>query len=322
MRAKRGYAKALACVLLVVLLTAACGSDEGGGGSTGAGTEQADLSGASFTVGSKEFTEQLVLGQITLQALEAAGATVDDKTGLPGSVQARTALEGGQIDMYWEYTGTGWITYLKHTKPIDDSQKQYEAVAKEDMKKNDIAWLPPAPADNTYAIAASEETLEQDGVSKISDLPGLIKEDPEASSLCVGTEFAVRDDGLPGLEKHYGFQWPTDQIAKVTEGVIYGEIDKAKTCAYGEVFATDGRIAGLGLGVLDDDKQFFPIYNPSLTVDGKAFDKYGPELEKIFAPIAEKLDTETLQGLNGQVDVDGLPEEAVAEKWLTEEGLI
>ncbi|MDQ3783518.1 MAG: glycine betaine ABC transporter substrate-binding protein [Actinomycetota bacterium] len=321
MRAKRGFAKALGLVLLVALLTAACGGEEGGG-STSAGTEEVDLSGASFTVGSKEFTEQLVLGQITLQVLEAAGATVDDKTGLPGSVQARTALEGGQIDMYWEYTGTGWITYLKHTKPIDDPQGQYEAVAKEDMKKNDIAWLAPAPADNTYAIAASEETLKQDGVSKISDLPGLIKEDPEAASLCVGTEFAVRDDGLPGLEKHYGFQWPADLIAKVTEGVIYSEVDTSKTCAYGEVFATDGRIAGLDLGVLEDDKQFFPIYNPSLTVEGKAFDKYGPELEKIFDPISAKLDTETLQKLNGQVDVDGLPEQAVAEQWLTEEGLI
>ncbi|MDQ3531744.1 MAG: glycine betaine ABC transporter substrate-binding protein [Actinomycetota bacterium] len=321
MKVNRGFPKVLGTFLIVALLTAACGSEEGSP-TTGAGTEEADLSGASFTVGSKEFTEQLVLGQITLQALEAAGATVDDKTGLPGSVQARTALEGGQIDMYWEYTGTGWITYLKHTKPIDDPQGQYEAVAKEDMKKNDIAWLPPAPADNTYAIAASEETLEEDGVSKISDLPGLIKEDPEASSLCVGTEFAVRDDGLPGIEKHYGFQWPTDQIAKVTEGVIYSEIDKSKTCAYGEVFATDGRIAGLDLAVLEDDKQFFAIYNPSLTVNGKAFDKYGPELEKIFAPIADKLDTETLQKLNSQVDVDGLPEEAVAEQWLTEEGLI
>ncbi|MBA3348989.1 MAG: glycine betaine ABC transporter substrate-binding protein [Actinobacteria bacterium] len=321
MRAKRGFAKALGLVLLVALLTAACGSDEGGG-STGAGTEQADLSGASFTVGSKEFTEQLVLGQITIQTLEAAGATVDDKTKLPGSVQARTALEGGQIDMYWEYTGTGWIIYLKHTKPIDDSQKQYEAVAEEDMKKNDIAWLPPAPADNTYAIAASEEVLKEDGVSKLSDLPGLIKDDPEAATLCVGTEFAVRDDGLPGLEKHYGFQWPADQIAKVTEGVIYSEVDKGDTCRYGEVFATDSRIAGLGLATLEDDKQFFAIYNPSLTVNGKVFDKYGPELKKIFAPIAAKLDTETLLKLNAQVDVDGLPEEAVAEKWLTEEGLI
>ncbi len=304
------------------MVASACGGSDDGGSAGGTGASGADLSGATFTVGSKEFTEQLVLGEITIQALEAAGATAEDKLRLPGSAQARTALENGQIDMYWEYTGTGWIVYLKHTKPIDDPQKQYEAVAKEDLQKNDIKWLAPAPADNTYAIAANDQTVEQDGVTKVSELPDLIEQDPSQASLCVGTEFAVRDDGLPGLEKHYGFQWPTDAIAKVTEGVIYSEVDKAKSCSYGEVFATDGRISALGLTVLEDDKQFFPIYNPSLTVSNKVYEQYGPELDKVFEPIAEKLDTETLQELNAQVDVDGLPEEAVAEKWLSDEGLV
>ena len=318
----RGRATRVFGALLVAgALAAACGGDGDGGGGAG-GASEVDLSGATFTVGSKEFTEQLVLGQITLQALEAAGATAEDKTRLPGSVQARNALESGQIDMYWEYTGTGWIVYLKHTQPIGDSQKQYEAVAKEDLKENDIKCLEPAPADNTYAIAASSETVEQDGVTKISDLPGLIQEDPTKASLCVGTEFAVRDDGLPGLEKHYGFQWPTDQIVKVTEGVIYEQVDQGQKCRYGEVFATDGRINALDLRVLEDDKQFFPIYNPALTVNNEAYSKYGPELDKIFEPIAQKLDTETLQELNAQVDVEGLPEEAVAEKWLSDNGFI
>ncbi|MFN2490893.1 MAG: glycine betaine ABC transporter substrate-binding protein [Actinomycetota bacterium] len=323
MTTRRRFTKAFGSLLIVALLTAACGGDDGGGGAGGGnGTSGADLSGATFSVGSKEFTEQLVLGQITIQALEAAGATAEDKTKLPGSVQARSALEAGQIDMYWEYTGTGWIVYLKHTKPIADPQKQYEAVAEEDLDKNDIKWLEPAPADNTYAIAASNETVDQDGVTTISGLPDLLQQDPTQASLCVGTEFAVRDDGLPGLEKHYGFQWPTEQIAKVTEGVIYEQVDKAETCRYGEVFATDGRISALGLTVLEDDEQFFPIYNPSLTVNNEAYSKYGPELDKIFEPIAAKLDTETLQTLNAQVDVDGLPEEAVAEKWLTDNGFM
>ena len=322
MRGTARASKLLGSLLIAGLLAAACGGGGDGGAGGGDGASQADLSGATFTVGSQEFTEQLVLGQITLQALEAAGATTEDKTRLPGSVQARSALESGQIDMYWEYTGTGWIVYLKHTQPIDDSQKQYQAVAREDLKKNGIKWLEPAPADNTYAIAASNETVEEDGVTKISELPGLIQEDPSKASLCVGTEFAVRDDGLPGLEKHYGFQWPPEQIVKVTEGVIYEQVDKAQKCRYGEVFATDGRINALGLTVLEDDKQFFPIYNPALTVHNDAYDEYGPQLEKIFEPIAQELDTETLQELNAQVDVEGLPEEAVAEKWLTDNGFI
>ena len=308
--------------LIVALLGAACGSDEGGGTAPSGGAGEADLSGAEFTVGSKEFTEQLVLSQIAIQVLEGAGATVEDKTKLPGSVQARSALENGQIDMYWEYTGTGWIVYLKHTKPILDAQKQFDAVAEEDMQKNGVAWLDPAPADNTYAIAASNETIEQDGAKTLTELTQLIEEDPSAASLCVGTEFAVRDDGLPGLEQHYGFQWPTDQISKVGEGLIYEQVDTADTCSYGEVFATDGRIEGLGLTVLEDDKQFFAIYNPALTVNEDAFKEYGPELEKIFEPIADKLTTEELQALNAQVDVDGLPEAQVAQMWLSENGFI
>ena len=113
---------------VLTLIVAGCGG-AGGGGASG----DVDLSGAEFTVGSKEFTEQLILGQITLQVLENAGATVNDQIGLAGSVAARKALESGEIDMYWEYTGTGWITHLQHTKPIPNSQKQYEAVAKEDI---------------------------------------------------------------------------------------------------------------------------------------------------------------------------------------------
>ena len=121
----------------------------GGGGTSG----EVDLSDANITVGSKEFTEQLILGQMSIMVLENAGATVKDQTRLAGSVAVRKALTSGQIDMYWDYTGTGWIVYLGHTKPIEDSQKQYEAVAKEDLKENGIEWLPPAPANNTYAIA-------------------------------------------------------------------------------------------------------------------------------------------------------------------------
>src|SRR5215217_5301310 len=137
-------------VAVLALIAAGCG---GGGGTSG----KVNLSDAEFTVGSKEFTEQLILGQITLQALEARGATVNDQTGLAGTVAAREALESGEIDMYWEYTGTGWITLLGHEEPIPDAQKQYQAVAKEDLEKNGIEWLPPAPANDAFTIAVRSE---------------------------------------------------------------------------------------------------------------------------------------------------------------------
>ncbi|MBA2631283.1 MAG: glycine/betaine ABC transporter substrate-binding protein, partial [Thermoleophilaceae bacterium] len=141
----------LATLLCVVLMAGAvsaigCGDDDDGGG--GGGDGGGALEGASVTVGSKEFTEQLILGQITVLALENAGAEVKDETGLAGSVAAREALEAGEIDMYWEYTGTNWLTYLKETKAIADSQKQYDAVKKAEVA-NDIELLDPAPANNT-----------------------------------------------------------------------------------------------------------------------------------------------------------------------------
>jgi osmoprotectant transport system substrate-binding protein len=133
-----------------------------------------DLSGASLTVGSKEFTEQLILGNITKLALEEAGADVDDQIGLVGSTAVRDALRSGEIDLYWEYLGTGWVTYLENTEGIPDTQEQFEAVRDADAA-NDITWLEPAPFNNTYAIATTNETAEELGISSISDIRELIE---------------------------------------------------------------------------------------------------------------------------------------------------
>jgi osmoprotectant transport system substrate-binding protein len=307
----------LGLLAVLTLIVAGCGG-AGGGGASG----DIDLSDAEFTVGSKEFTEQLILGQITLQVLENAGATVNDQIGLAGSVAARKALESGEIDMYWEYTGTGWITYLGHTKPIPNRQEQFEAVAKEDLEKNDIEWLsPPAPANNTYAMAVRSEAYDKLGVKKLSDFKQLVEENPEEATVCVGTEFSTRDDGLPGIEKAYDFEFPKENIVKIDEGLIYQQTDKGEQCNFGEVFQTDGRIAALDLELIEDDKSFFPIYNPALNVRKDVIEEY-PQIAELFAPISEKLTTQELQALNAKVDVDGQLEDQVAEEWLSENGFI
>jgi osmoprotectant transport system substrate-binding protein len=307
----------LGLLAVLALIVVGCGGG-GGGGASG----DIDLSGAEFTVGSKEFTEQLILGQITLQVLENAGATVNDQIGLAGSVAARKAMESGEIDMYWEYTGTGWITYLGHTDPIPDRQKQFEAVAKEDLKENDIKWLsPPAPANNTYTMAVRSEAYDELGVKKLSDFKQLVEENPEEATVCVGTEFSTRDDGLPGMEEAYNFEFPSKNIVKIDEGLIYQQTDTGKQCNFGEVFQTDGRIANLDLKLIKDDKSFFPIYNPALNVRKDVIEEY-PQITKLFAPISKKLTTDELQKLNAQVDVQGLLEDQVAEEWLSENGFI
>ena len=315
--------------VVLALAVASCGSEGGTGGagggsgssSSGGSIPSNALKGASLTVGSKEFTEQKILGQITLQALQAAGADVKDQTGLAGSVAARKALTSGNIDMYWEYTGTGWLTYLKHTKPIPDAAKQFQAVAKEDRAKNQIHWLDPAPANNTYAFAVNAAGYDKLGVKRISDFKTLVDQRPADASVCVGEEFTARDDGLPGVEKTYGFKFP--KVVKIDEGLIYEETKKGASgggkCNFGEVFITDGRIKANDLRVIEDDKDFFPKYNPALNVRADVLKK-NPKIEQVFRPIAQKLDNATLQSLNAKVDVEGSTEDEVAQQWLQDQG--
>jgi osmoprotectant transport system substrate-binding protein len=309
-------------VVLSVVAAGCSGGTTGGVGNQGGGeTPKVSLSGAEFTVGSKEFTEQLILGQIAIQALEARGATVKDETGLPSTGAARRALESGEIDMYWEYTGTGWITHLGHTDPIPDAQEQYEAVAEEDLEKNDIEWLSPAPANNAFAIAVRSEAVGILGTESLSSLGVLSEVRPEDVTLCAASEFLNREDGLPGLEEAYGFEIPTGNIVKTELGQIHQAVDEGEECNYGEVFATDGQINGLELTLLKDDKNFFPVYNPSLTVSKEVMDEY-PGLADVFTPITQKLNEETLRDLNAAVDVDGKSEEAVARQFLRDNGLL
>lgn len=155
----------------------------------------------------------------------------------------------------------------------------------------------------------------------LSDLGGLLQRDPGAATLCVGSEFAARDDGLPGLEQHYGYQFPADNVALVQDAVVYSQVDKGERCNFGEVFTTDGRIVALDLVVLEDDKDFFPKFNPALNVRQDVFEQYA-DLEDLFAEIASALDEETMTRLNAQVDVDGDFPEEVAERWLRDEGLV
>jgi osmoprotectant transport system substrate-binding protein len=134
---------------------------------------QVNLAGQSFTVGSKEFTEQLVLGQLSKLLLEGAGATVTDQTGLVGSETVRGALTSGQIDLYWEYTGTAWVTYLKNTQTVPDPAEQFQRVKDADAA-NGITWLDMAPFNNTYALTMTNERSQQLGITRISQIGELI----------------------------------------------------------------------------------------------------------------------------------------------------
>ncbi len=314
--------------LVVVLLTlaaavlASCGDERPPGPPPPGGRiAPAALAGRSFTVGSKEFTEQVILGQITMQALGAAGAEVEDETRLAGSVTTRRALAAGEIDMYWEYTGTAWITYMDETRPIPDEHAQYRAVARRDERENGISWLRFAPFNNSYGIAVRREAAGPLGVRSLSDLARLARERPADASFCVAEEFLSRDDGLPALEQTYRFRFPRELLLKLDEGLVYDQVDSGQRCNFGEVFLTDGRIAANDLMILEDDRRVFPKYNPALTVRTDVL-RSAPALRSIFDRVSRRLDTRTMRRLNGQVDIEGMTEEEVAERWLAEEGLV
>lgn len=321
----RSSAKLAAGFAAVGLLAAGCGGSDSGGSSEGGGGSIAvepSFSGATFTVGSKDFDEQLVLGQITLQVLQAAGAQVNDKTGLTSTNVARESLLKGEIGMYWEYTGTGWVTHLKHTTPIPDQQAQYDAVAKEDLEKNKIKWVAPyAPFNNTYAIASRSEFAQQNNLKTDTDVANFVKANPAQATFCVESEFSTRDDGFPGFQKKYGITVPPNNIKLLDTGVVYTETDKGQTCNFGEIFTTDGRVQSLGLTPFDDDQKFFPNYNPSLNVRQEIFDQY-PAIAKVIEPVSQKLDNPTMTALNAKVSAEGEEPKAVAQEWLQQNGFI
>ena len=319
---------ALLLAAIAVALATGCGTGGGdGGGGNMISPDQFRLSGtqrdAQFAVGSEDFTEQQVLGSITMQALEAADATVVDRTGLGGNEAVRQALENGEIDLSWEYTATGWLVHLSETRSIPDPQKQYEAVARQDLEENGIRWLPPAPGNDTYAIAASEKTQQDLDVRSISDLARLVEERPEEATLCFNNDdgFRTRFDGLPGVQRAYGFQFPDENLVEVSLDAVYGAADDAEICNFGVVFTTSGFLRESGLKLLEDDEDFFAVYNPSLTIRGEMFEQY-PQLRELFAPISRELDTKTLLDLNYAVEVEGKSPDAVARQWLRQNGFV
>lgn len=281
------------------------------------------VDGGTIVVGSKNFTEQLILGKIAVIALQVAGFDVVDRTNIPGSVPARQGLVEGEIDMEWEYTGTAWLSYLGQSEALADPQRQYAAVRDADAA-NGLTWLPPAEANNTYAFAVRGEALPDLG--GISSLSGLAELPVEQRTLCVEAEFASRNDGLAPMLDAYGVPLgdpqgvPRDNIRTLDTGAVYQATDDG-ACNFGEVFTTDGRIPALDLTVLEDDRGFFPAYNISAVLRTATLEQY-PALADVFGQISPLLTDEVLQQLNARVDVDGEEPADVALAWMVSAGLV
>jgi osmoprotectant transport system substrate-binding protein len=309
-----------AMLTMSALALSACGSgDTGAKGSDGSLASSVDLKGVNITIGSKEYPEQKILGQILIQTLEASGAKVTDKTGLAGTDVARAALESGQIDAYYEYTGTAWLTVFRKTEAIGDPDALFDAVKKVDAG-NGISWFSRAPFNNTYGIGASPDAADT-GVSSLSQYAELVRTNPDKATLCASAEFKTRDDGLPGLEKAYGFTLPKDQLYPVEQTVIYQAV-KQKKCNFMYLVSTDSRLAKNKIKVLEDDKTFFPIYNPAVNMRSDVYDAHAADYNKLFDAVAKLLTQDEILELNGKVELDGLPADQIVKKFLEAKKII
>lgn len=277
-------------------------------------TEALPLEGLTGTIGAKDFSEQYILGNMVSILLNEYGASTDYST-IVGSANVRTALESDEFLGYWEYTGTSWLAYNEQDAPVVGVQAQYDAVKELDATKG-IAWLNGAPFNNTYAFAIRTEKAEELGVKSLSDLAAL-----PASELtfCIESEFAARPDGWEGLKTAYGLTNAT--TVTLDTGAIYSVTDEGKQCNFGEVFATDGRIAALDLLVMADDKAYFPVYQGAFTLKQSTLDAY-PAIADIINKLSALLTDQVMQSLNAKADVDGEDPADIARAFLIEQGLI
>lgn len=273
-----------------------------------------------IVIGGKNFTEQYLLPQLAKDLLEKAGFKVTLKTGLATNL-ARQALEEGEINFYYEYTGTAYTVFFKQKNPeiMDNPVKVFNYVRNRD-KKNGLIWLDPVKFNDTYTLMMQKSQAQKRGIKTISDLARYVNQHPEALTFGIDTEFWSRPDGLRALMKDYGFKIPMGKIKKMAIGLSYMALKNGQI-SVGMGFATDGRISAFGFVNLVDNKNFFPVYNPAPVIRAKVLEKY-PEIRSILKPLAEDLSTAEMQEMNKRVDVDHESVARVAKDWLKKKGLL
>ena len=289
-------------------------------------------------VGSKDFTEQFILGNIYLEILTDMGIDAKDSLNLGGTQIAQAALVKGDISLYPEYTGTGLTEVLKI--PVDDlksdgatpaaspaaspvaaggdlSQVVFDTVKAQYQEKFQLVWLERSKANNTQALAVKKSFSEENGITTISQLA----EKAGDYIISAPADFPEREDGLLGLQRVYGAGFGKIEVLPVAPGLKYKALqdDQAQVVL---AFGTDGQISGFDLLLLEDDKGLWPPYNVAPVVRQDVLDAY-PKIADRFNAVTTTLTNEILSGLNWQVDGDAKKDPAeVAKTYLTENKLI
>ncbi len=270
-------------------------------------------------VSSKTFVEAITMGNMTVHLLRDRGYEVVDELGLGEVAVMRPAITAGEVDLYWEYTGTVLMAVMDY-EAVADSNEAYQKVKEWDQEENNLVWLDYAPANNTHVIFISQELYSEKGWETISELADFVGDAQEPLRMALPTEWYERGDGLPFFEEHYEFLFDHGELQFVELGLAYEAVGRG-LAEVGIGDATEGRIAQFDLVVLEDDKQFFPAYNPAPVVRQEILDIY-PELADVLEELSTHLDTETLTLLNKEVAVEGRQPEDVSRDFLLEKGLI
>lgn len=271
--------------------------------------------GNKIVIGSKDFSENIILGEMFAQLIEAkTNIKVERKLNLGGTFVCFEAIKNGQIDIYPEYTGTGLTAQLK-MDVIGEPDEAYRVVAEEFNKRFDIKWLSPLGFNNTYTLAVTDKVYQQFGVETFSDLAKI------SENLVFGAEheFFDRQDGYDGLVQKYSMQFKGEpkkmNVSLKYQAIGNGDMDVT------DAFATDGAIKQYNLKVLTDDLGFFPPYYAAPIIRNATLERY-PELEDILNTLANAIDDATMTELNYKVDVEGEDVAKVAKKFLNEKGLL
>ncbi|MDU5782464.1 MAG: ABC transporter substrate-binding protein [Pantoea sp.] len=276
-------------------------------------------------VGSKIDTEGSLLGNVILQVLEKHGVKTVNKIQLGTTQVVRGAITAGELDIYPEYTGNGAFFFNDEKDSAWKNARQgYEKVKKLDADKNQLVWLTPAPANNTWTIAVRQDVAQQNKLSSLDDLSRYLKKGG-TFKLAASAEFIERGDALPAFEKAYGFKLTQSQLLSLAGGDTAVTIKAAAQQTSGVnaamAYGTDGPVAALGLQTLSDPKGVQPIYAPTPVIRAAVL-KAWPDIESWLKPVFSKLDEKTLQQLNAKIAVEGQDASSVASEWLQQQKLL
>ena len=277
--------------------------------------QQREEEGDVIHIGSKNFTEQMILAELAAQLIETStDLVVRRNLNLGGTMICHDALLAGEIDMYPEYTGTALLAILDSKVRPEGAGQVYDYVQKQYRKKFGLEWLSPFGFNNTYALAIREEDAREKNWQTIADLK------PVAKDLRAGftVEFSERADGYPGLKKAYDFRF--GKIVNLDPAIMYEAVRKGQVDVI-TAFSTDSRIKGYNLELLEDDKKYFPPYYAAPVIRQQTLTRY-PEIKKALAPVAGRLDEKTMRQLNFQVDQEKRHYEDVVREFLKSQKLI